>query len=105
MALSLLTIAYGADARMLCVCVSLCHACTALQADQLCCPRSLRPELVGVFNRGGPAAGTTARGGAALLMPSLLSALAEGAGAMLRSGVSVMAAIRALCCVAEPAEV
>lgn len=85
--------------------VPLCHACTAPWDGLMGCLRSLRPELVGVFNRGGPAAGTMARGGAALLMPSLLSAAAEGAGVTLRTGVSVRAAIRALCCVAEPAEV
>ena len=38
-------------------------------------------------------------------MPSLLSAPAEGAGAMLRTGGSGRAASRALCCGAEPAEV
>ena len=85
--------------------VTLCHACKATWVGLMGCLRSLRPELVGVFNRGGPAAGTVARGGAALLMPSLLSAAAEGAGATLRTGASVRAAIRALCCVAEPAEV
>ena len=87
------------------ICVHLYYACTAPWNDLMGCLRSLRPELVGVFNRGGPAAGTVARGGAALLMPSLLSAAAEGAGATLRTGASVRAAIRAICCVAEPAEV
>ena len=76
--------------------VPLCHACTAPWDGLMGCLRSLRPELVGVFNRGDPAAGTVARGAAALLMPSLLSAAAVGAGATPRTGVPVMAAIRAL---------
>ena len=44
----------------------------------------MRPALVDVEARAGPAEGTVASGGAALLMPSLLSVGAAGAGAMAR---------------------